>query len=381
MRRRSGNVSQLRSFASVPWRGFVNVVLALTVAGAALAAQAPAAGSVQEASALEQLATKRYQERNFKDAIAAAQKALAIREAMPAKEEVAIAETLGLLGTIHYDAGELTQAAQCFERAIAIRERALGPDALPTAAALNDLAMVHLREGDSVRAEPLLERGLDIRRKRLGSESSRRRCRHEQPRRDLPDPRRLRRAKPLLEGAVAIQEPFAAKEQPPAQASLTLARFLNNLGRLSMEQEDYRAAEAPLLRSLDVREKALPPVHPDIARALNALGNVYRQRGELESGGALLCQGARHLRKGCGPRQRGGRARRQQPRRALPPQRLTSNGRVLCTCARSRYASATSAHATRRSRSRWPPSQSSISSPATPRRPSRRNAARWKSGT
>ena len=220
---------------------------------------------------------------------------------MPAKEEVAIAETLGLLGTIHYEAGELTQAAQCFERAVAIRERALGPDALPTAVALNDLAMVRLREGDSVRAEPLLERGLDIRRKRLGAS-------HPEVAASMNNLAEIYltrgdygRAKPLLEGAVAIQGPIAEKEQPPGPASVTLARFLNNLGRLHMAQDDYRGAEAPLLRSLDVREKSLAPIHPDIARALNALGSMYQQRGELDRAEPYYVRALGIYEKGAGP--------------------------------------------------------------------------------
>jgi CHAT domain-containing protein/tetratricopeptide (TPR) repeat protein len=298
MRKRNGNLSQVRSFASSSWRRIVQAAVAVTFAITA-SAQTPA--QVPDATELEQLAKKLFEARNYKESLGAAQKALALREASSAKDEAAIAATLAFLGEVHYAAAELPQAAQCFERAAAIRERVLGPTALPTAQSLNDLAVVHLRSGDSVRAEPLLERVLDIRRKALGDRDRLVAASMNNLAEIYLTRGDYSRAKPLFEGAVSIQEPLAAKEQPPADESRELAKFLNNLGRLLIAQDDFRAAEAPLLRSLDLREKTFPATHPDVARSLNVLGSLYQQRGELDRAEPYYIRALGIYQKGLGP--------------------------------------------------------------------------------
>ena len=58
------------------------------------------------------------------------------------------------------------------------------------------------------------------------------------------------------------------------------ATLLNNLGGVAQEQADHTAAREYHTRALTIREQALPPGHPDIARSLNNLGAVAQAQGD-----------------------------------------------------------------------------------------------------
>jgi hypothetical protein len=50
---------------------------------------------------------------------------------------------------------------------------------------------------------------------------------------------------------------------------MCLADYLDKFGNTSHDAGDYRNAERPLARALAIREQALGPQHPDVARSLN----------------------------------------------------------------------------------------------------------------
>jgi CHAT domain-containing protein/Tfp pilus assembly protein PilF len=73
--------------------------------------------------------------------------------------------------------------------------------------------------------------------------------------------------------AVALREKALGKEHPD------VATALNALADLYREQGAYVQAEALFLRALAIREKALGKEHPDLATTLNNLGELYRAQG------------------------------------------------------------------------------------------------------
>ena len=52
-------------------------------------------------------------------------------------------------------------------------------------------------------------------------------------------------------------------------------------------QRKYAEAEPLFKRSLAIREKALGPEHPDVARSLNYLAKLYRKMGKAEEASQL----------------------------------------------------------------------------------------------
>ncbi len=58
-----------------------------------------------------------------------------------------------------------------------------------------------------------------------------------------------------------------------------MAASLNNLAALYQKQGHYAEAEPLYQRSLAIREKALGPEHPDVAKNLDNLALLYQAQG------------------------------------------------------------------------------------------------------
>lgn len=84
----------------------------------------------------------------------------------------------------------------------------------------------------------------------------------------------------LLQRALAIRRTL--NNNP-----LDIARSLVNLGVLKNEMAEYDSAEVLLRQALLLRERYLPPGHPDFASNLDALGIVLNRKGEYEEAEAL----------------------------------------------------------------------------------------------
>ena len=83
------------------------------------------------------------------------------------------------------------------------------------------------------------------------------------------------RAKPLMEGALALRETTLGAEDPD------LAYTLNSLGIMHNRDGDYAGARALYERALAIREKVHGPEHPEVAQVLNNLGNSVWASGDL----------------------------------------------------------------------------------------------------
>src|SRR5262245_27483360 len=93
---------------------------------------------------------------------------------------------------------------------------------------------------------------------------------------DLAEAARLQRVIEKLTADRKFSEALA-----PAKRTLVLrekalgpmhpdvARSLNDLATVYGEQGDYRTAHSLHLRALDIRERALGPTHPQVAESLN----------------------------------------------------------------------------------------------------------------
>jgi len=71
-----------------------------------------------------------------------------------------------------------------------------------------------------------------------------------------------------------------ASESVPKGNDLILAEYLEDWGKASYDSGAYGAAEAPLARSLILREKALGPEHPQVAISLNNLAALYQTQAK-----------------------------------------------------------------------------------------------------
>ena len=92
-----------------------------------------------------------------------------------------------------------------------------------------------------------------------------------------------------------------ASESAPKGRDLILAEYLGKWGVVSYLWGKYGEAEKPLTRSLEIREKALGPEHPNVADSLNNLALLYRTQGKYTEADPLYKRALKIWEKALGP--------------------------------------------------------------------------------
>jgi eukaryotic-like serine/threonine-protein kinase len=82
---------------------------------------------------------------------------------------------------------------------------------------------------------------------------------------------------------------------------LAVAELLNNLGLVHLATGAYEDAKAVHERALAIREQALGPEHPDVARSLNNIANVHQTMGAYDDAKALYERALAIREKALGP--------------------------------------------------------------------------------
>jgi len=161
-----------------------------------------------------------------------------------------IAEDLILMGNVLREQGNLSSAADHYHRGLDMYEK-LNPGSLNVSDSLHQLAKL-----ERVRRNTSLAMEYDLRALQLG--------------------------------------------QTSCPNSWCVPGILNDLGELAYEQGDLVVAEGYLRRAVDIREKSLGPMHPDLARSLNSLALTVAALGRnseaLETALRAENIGAAHLR-------------------------------------------------------------------------------------
>ena len=138
----------------------------------------------------------------------------------------------------HYDAGRYEDGMPVAEAALALAEKNSGPESASVASSLNILGMLYYGQREYPQAALTLGQALPIYEKIYGPDSSH------------------------------------------------AARIQYNLATVLTQQRDkYAEAEASYLRAFEIYVKANGPDHPDVASALNGLGELYvkqRKYGKAE---------------------------------------------------------------------------------------------------
>jgi CHAT domain-containing protein/Tfp pilus assembly protein PilF len=252
--------------------GWMLVVILCCAAGGGAGAETPEA-RLWEAQAAFDEATKLKDAGRYSEALARAEHALALREAVLGGAHPDVAPCLLLVGELYQLRWDLAHAEPLYQRALALQEAALGDDHPDVAQALNALARLYKRHALYGRAEPLYQRALALREAALGHH-------HPDVARTLNDLAFLYqdqglygRAEPLYQRALALQEAALGKDHPDVASSLF------SFASLYVYQGLYDRAEPLLQRALALREAALGHHHADVARTLGALAFLYAQQG------------------------------------------------------------------------------------------------------
>jgi tetratricopeptide (TPR) repeat protein len=130
-------------------------------------AQAPSTASssqspLEEAAQLNQVVARLGEEGKYGEAIAPAERALALLEKALGPNHPNVADSLNTLAVLYQAQGAYTRAERLLIRALDIREKALGPHHPTVATNLNNLAVLCWTHGAYAQAKPLLARAADI---------------------------------------------------------------------------------------------------------------------------------------------------------------------------------------------------------------------------
>ncbi len=206
-------------------------------------------------------------------ALAAADKALSIKEGLPHDRDLAIARTLAGRGLIWQRKGDLPRARSDLERALAAQEL-IQPAHPRTADVLRLLGLQLWLEGDLSAARDTLDRALRLKQAAL-------RPGHPDiatslralavPVNDLSD---LAGAKDMRERALAIAEESLGAGHP------VVADYLNDLALSLNQQGEYSRARQLQERALALYERHLGPDHSNVATAVYNLAFLNHSIGD-----------------------------------------------------------------------------------------------------
>jgi CHAT domain-containing protein/Tfp pilus assembly protein PilF len=199
--------------------------------------------------ALTDIAQTFYEQGDFASALDYRQRAVTLVQAKVGLSATT-ADQLSGMGTILLAQGKLDSAADYYHRALDMREK-VAPESLHVSNSLSDLAnLERARQNQSLAME------YDLRALKLGQKS-------------CPN-------------------------------SWCLPGILNDLGELAYEQGDLSGSETYLRQAVEIREKNLGPMHPDLARSLNNLALTVAALGKTPDAMEMALRaeriGAEHLR-------------------------------------------------------------------------------------
>ncbi len=202
--------------------------------------QAVVEGTLEVATALNNLGDAQWKLRRLAEAEASYEEALKLRQRMLGDRHPDVAVTLNSLGAVYRRQGRLDEAENLTREGLSIRRMLWGDDHLEVADSLRNLAIILADQGKRDEAEAAARRMLALRRQILGN------------------------------------------DDPQVAAALAdLAWILGPSGQT--EASDLLETEA-----FEVRRRYLQDQHPDVAKSIYALGERMRRRGNLVESHAVL---------------------------------------------------------------------------------------------
>jgi CHAT domain-containing protein/tetratricopeptide (TPR) repeat protein len=169
-------------------------------------------------------------------------RALGIWAQQYSNDHAYVARALSTLGSIRRDQRRLSESASLYDRALALQKRQLGATHREVARTMAELGAV---QGDMARAQ--------------GARAA---------------PYRFERASELLRTAIEVWEQQRTPDDPG------LARARAALGRVQLDQREWRPSQATLERALEAHERVLGASHPETAVVRSHLADSLAAVGE-----------------------------------------------------------------------------------------------------
>ena len=245
---------------------------------ALLALALPVAGKAETIELLRQQVAELTAQDSYDEAIAPAQRIVALAGELPANAPH-LASAHVLLGDVLIHASEkvrtrYTDAEKSFREALRLMELAPGTDELEIAQALHHVADALSWQGKPAEGENLERRALEIRTRLTGPESAETAESIDKLGVFARAQERYDEAERLVRQALALREKLFPPDHPSHHV---VADSLHVLAGIHLGKERFRDAEPLLRRTIAIREKAFPKGHPWIGSNYDSLAEVARQ--------------------------------------------------------------------------------------------------------
>jgi CHAT domain-containing protein len=267
------------------------------------------------------------------DALAAAARALALRQAVMGQRHSTVQLALNWQANMEYQAGDYAACREHMRQCQEIATAIFGQQHPQTAMAMSNLGMLELTLANYAAARPLMEQSLEIRLRTLGEK-------HDETGESLNNLGGLLKTQGLHAEAIPYyQRALATYRELFGQEHEQIAKALNNLGgayyargdlaearpyweqSLAMRRKlhgdtnantaraaanlakllsalgDYDAALSLSLEAVDVRRQMLGRRHPDLAGSLDWLGAIYARLERWHDAADATDEGRRVIRR------------------------------------------------------------------------------------
>jgi eukaryotic-like serine/threonine-protein kinase len=257
------------------WLGQPELALQLLALGRAALERVPADRDLAADLASREGVAQRQAGR-YPDAVAAFERALALRRETHRDDEPVIANALNNLANARTATGQLEQSLDEQQQALAIREAALGVDHPEVAMSLDNLGSVLASMGRLDDALLHVRRGLALRERVLGPDNPR-----------VADSLNslgviLTELGQIDEALASHRRALSIRERALGPEHALVAVSLNNIGFALVQLGRWDEAEATLQRAVAVGIRAHGVDHPDIAASHFNLGRAAHGRGNFE---------------------------------------------------------------------------------------------------
>jgi tetratricopeptide (TPR) repeat protein len=270
------------AYVAAVWLGKPDVALQVIALGRAALERVPADRDLA-ADLWSREGVAHRQAGRYQPAVAAFEKALALRKEIHRDDDPSIANALNNLANARTPLGQLEEALSEQQQALAIREKALGPDHPEVAMSLDNLGNVLASMARWDEALSHVRRGLTLRERVLGPEHPRVADSLNNLGIILTEVGQIDEALASHRRALSIRETVLGSEHALVAASL------NNIGYALVQLGRWNEAEATLQRAIVVGQRTLGHDHPDVAtshfnlaRAANGRGDYERANTELQ---------------------------------------------------------------------------------------------------
>ena len=241
-----------------------------------LRAALPEEIELAEAERLNQQVFQLGEQGKYNEAIALAEKALAIRQRILSNEHPDVAVSLDNLAFLYHAQGRYSEAETLYLQSLEMLKHLLGEEHPGVATSLNALALLYKDQGKYEKAENYNLQALEMRKRLLGEE-------HPSVATSLNNlavlygaQGRYKEAEDYYLQAWEMRKRLLGEEHPEVATSL------NNLADLYLNQGKYEKAEIYSLQALEMTKRLLGEEHPSVATSLNNLAVLYGAQGRYK---------------------------------------------------------------------------------------------------